>query len=233
MAKISDFADGGAPQNADEFAVARVGSNFKITWLNILTLLGTIYAAIANSVTGGDSHDHNGGDGAQINHTALSNIGTNTHAQIDAFLAVSGSWTTVKKTADESVSLDTTLSTDGTLQFTATANKTYAVRGRIWFSTAATPDFKYRFAFAGTSMWILHTSYPAGSSTPTVTNDNATPGTTVALLGAAYGGYIEFDGVLVCDGSARVLGFQWAQNTSDAANTTVNAGSYLEYIQVN
>lgn len=29
------------------------------------------------------SHDHSGGDGAQINHTTLSNIGTNTHAQID------------------------------------------------------------------------------------------------------------------------------------------------------
>lgn len=45
--------------------------------------IATLYAPIAKGVTNGDSHDHNGGDGAQINHTTLSNIGTNTHAAID------------------------------------------------------------------------------------------------------------------------------------------------------
>ena len=34
-----------------------------------------------------DEHDHTGGNGAQINHTTLSNIGTTTHAQIDSYIA--------------------------------------------------------------------------------------------------------------------------------------------------
>ena len=38
-------------------------------------------------VTNGDSHDHSGGDGAQINHTTLSNVGTNNHAALDTFVA--------------------------------------------------------------------------------------------------------------------------------------------------
>ena len=45
------------------------------------------YAVLANGVTSGDSHDHTGGAGAQIDHTGLSNIGTNTHSQIDTFIS--------------------------------------------------------------------------------------------------------------------------------------------------
>lgn len=44
------------------------------------------YAPIAKGVTNGDTHDHSGGDGAQINHTTLSNIGTLSHATIDTYL---------------------------------------------------------------------------------------------------------------------------------------------------
>lgn len=45
------------------------------------------FALAAAGVTNGDSHNHAGGDGAQIDHTGLSNIGTNSHATIDTHLA--------------------------------------------------------------------------------------------------------------------------------------------------
>jgi len=51
------------------------------------TLHASAFAVAAKGVTNGDSHDHNGGDGAQIDHVNLANKGTNTHNSIDAFLA--------------------------------------------------------------------------------------------------------------------------------------------------
>jgi hypothetical protein len=40
-----------------------------------------------SGVTNGNSHDHSGGDGNQISHLNLSNIGTNSHITIDDFIA--------------------------------------------------------------------------------------------------------------------------------------------------
>lgn len=49
----------------------------------------TRYAAIANGVTGGNTHSHAIGDGAQIAHTSLANIGTNSHSDIDTHIGAS------------------------------------------------------------------------------------------------------------------------------------------------
>jgi hypothetical protein len=69
--------------SANTIPVAGAGGTISSTFIPDLS---ATYAITANGVTNGDSHDHSGGDGAQINHTLLSNIGTNTHAQIDTFV---------------------------------------------------------------------------------------------------------------------------------------------------
>lgn len=68
------------------------------------------FAAAGNGVTNGDSHDHVGGDGAQIDHGGLGGLGDDDHTQyvkhslstaISDFLVGSGSNTWIKKTLAE------------------------------------------------------------------------------------------------------------------------------------
>ncbi|MBA7471393.1 hypothetical protein ES707_06699 [subsurface metagenome] len=44
------------------------------------------YADMTKHVTGGDSHDHDEGDGGEIDHVDLGNIGTKSHADIDTHI---------------------------------------------------------------------------------------------------------------------------------------------------
>jgi hypothetical protein len=146
-----------------------------------------------------------------------------------------GQWITIGKPASETRSSTAVLANDGHLLFTVAANTKYRIRAEIFFDTNGTPDFKWIIAgpaaatlyrmrrewiVPGVAAWTavdVHTSYGAGE----------------AIAGAgSTGGLLSLSGVLHNGVNPGSFAFQWAQNTSDAAATTVLAGSYIEYMVV-
>jgi hypothetical protein len=107
--------------------------------------LSATYAVAGKGVTNGDSHDHNGGDGAQVNHTTLSNIGTNTHGQIDT--AITNSVAHLADTTDPhgATLTQTTITSSGTItggQIRTTGDNSSADTAyvpMVLYNTDATP----------------------------------------------------------------------------------------------
>lgn len=67
------------PVDADKIPVLDSENSFNHNWLSFTQLkvyLATLYAPTAKGVTNGDSHDHSGGDGAQIAYSGLSGLPT-------------------------------------------------------------------------------------------------------------------------------------------------------------
>lgn len=145
--------------------------------------------------------------------------------------------TTLTKTADESITSDSTLSDDAALKFTMAANKNYAIRGYLAYTSAnATPDFKFIFngpasptAVQGYSQFV-----PLNNDTTAPSSDafNSYANSANSVTGADVGlGWVKFDLFVQNGANAGTFAIQWAQNTSNGATTTVSKGSYMEYTE--
>lgn len=141
-------------------------------------------------------------------------------------------WRTVMKTADETIQSDTTLGVDATLKVTMLANTKYAIRAKIFFDSGATGDFKWRHSGPASPTLVrlvrVHV-VPGGAAYAGVAVDTAYSSADITLNGSASAGWVEFDAIIHNGANAGDFEFQWAQNASEAVNTTVRAGSYLDY----
>lgn len=137
------------------------------------------------------------------------------------------------KTANQTVQSNATLFTDSALQFSMAASGIYQITIRVFFDTTAAADFK--FALTGpaspTAVRLLRKHIDPNALTSLIVASEVayTSSTAVAAGTGTTGGVVEFDMIVQNGVNAGTFGFQWAQNTSDASNTTVLAGSSLTY----
>lgn len=146
------------------------------------------------------------------------------------------SWTSVFKTADQTKNSDDTIAADSELVATLTANKRYSIRIKVFYTGATTPDFKHQLTFSGTTTRVTIRRKSIAPNTTTQTDavfEVFDAGATARACATGHDGCLEDDISLDVGASGGDLEFQWAQNTSDAAATTVYAGSYIEYRQLN
>ncbi|MCA9367876.1 hypothetical protein KC887_06485 [Candidatus Kaiserbacteria bacterium] len=145
------------------------------------------YALIAKGVTNGDTHDHSGGDGAQIDYTTLANLPT----LGTAAAAATGDFTAAAHATDTANPHSVTKSQVGL----ANADNTSDANKPVSTAQQTALDLKANIAsptFTGTvgGITAAMVGAPSGSGTSTGTNtgDSATPAETTTTIGSLING---------------------------------------------
>lgn len=141
---------------------------------------------------------------------------------------------TVWKTADETVNNSAVLQDDDTLIMALEATTLYRFEFEFWWSTNDTADFQFIPVYTGTitsRYFINEYSIPAGTTMirEQVLTSFATQN--VVAGGGGTHGYARVIGIMLTNASGN-LKLQWAQNTADASDTKVLAGSRLTLIKL-
>lgn len=142
-------------------------------------------------------------------------------------------WTIVTKTNDQSRASTTTLADDAALTFAVAASTKYRFRITVFYLTNTTADFKWQLTGPSTPTAVHYVGYdtPDGDALNARGRTAFSSSISETSTGAT-GGSIIVTGILQNSTNAGTIVFQWAQNTSDPGNTTVQAGSFIEYATV-
>jgi hypothetical protein len=135
----------------------------------------------------------------------------------------------VKKTI-ETRNSNNTLTPDTTLQVFVPANRCVVGRIGIWFSTVAAADFKFAFGSTGTATAAEisgHYDAPAGTGM-TGFHQEAVDDSQAILSAQAGTSHMNADFRYEATDNS-FFSFDWAQNSSNAGDTSVLVGSFMEY----
>jgi len=140
---------------------------------------------------------------------------------------------TIWKTADETVNNSATLQDDDALILALSASTTYRFEFELWYSTGAVPDFQFVPAYTGTQTATYHlTSFTVPAGTTSTREEVHTSFSTYnATAGGGTHGWARVEGILITNAAGN-LKIQWAQNTADASDTKVLAGSRLSVVKL-
>lgn len=139
----------------------------------------------------------------------------------------------ILKAANETVTGSTSFQADDELLFSMLANTRYSFNFEIFYVTTAAADFKFELDSTGatdpTSLSINY-EYLAPAGTQYFGGNHTAMNTNVTILSGSSGdGHIRISGWALNGADAGSFRLRWAQNTSDAGNTTVFRGSSIAY----
>jgi len=146
----------------------------------------------------------------------------------------------VLKSADESVNLSTTLQNDNDLAYTVAATGTYIADLWLYVTSAANAagDLNVGFSFptgtlhySAVGLGLGLASGNDGTVTPP-TILSATSGSSVLGLGLSTALLLVRVHAILIATATGTLQFMWCQNSSNANNSTVKAGSHMIVRQV-
>lgn len=137
--------------------------------------------------------------------------------------------TCAKRSADSTpVNNNTTMGNDSQLTLAVAANTTYHVRGRLIYTSSATPDFRFGWTYpTGLTMAYGVLGIATGTSAPLIYQNNETdlPALEGAGVGVSRDAWI--DGLVFNGSTAGNLIVRWAQLVANATDTVMKANSYF------
>ena len=203
-------AGAGSGHRLDYCIAEQAGPNFEIGW-------GVATAGSPDTLSRLGVYESTNGN-ALVNFPAgTKDVFGTIHARALPFIGT--------KLNDESRLSNTTLTVDSDLQCDLDANQIYMFSFLVLFGTPTTGGFKYDLNYSGTSggKEILHEFLPPGASAWTILVDAAfNVGRNTVASGTA--GMVRMTGKISTT-TAGTLALRWAQQASQASNTSVWQGS--------